>query len=282
MFDALISPVDLARHLTGPKWVVVDCRFSLQDTGRGERDYLAGHIPGALYAHLDRDLSGPVVAGQTGRHPLPSIEKAAALFTRLGIDDRVQVVAYDDAGGSQAAVRFWWTLKWLGHEAAAVLDGGWQAWQAAGLPTRSGNESRPPREFAPRPRPEMVVTAADVERIRQEPGWLLVDVRAPERFRGEVEPLDKLAGHIPGAVNLPYMNNLQPDLTFKPAYELREMYRNLLDDRPVERTVLYCGSGVTSIHSLLAMKHAGLGEGKIYMGSWSEWIAPGDRPVAKE
>lgn len=278
--DTLISAQELSRHLTDPDWVVVDCRFSLQDLARGERDYLKGHIPGAAYAHLDRDLSAPVVPGMTGRHPLPEVDHAAEVFSRLGIDEKVQVVAYDDAGGSLAAVRLWWMLRWLGHEASAVLDGGWQAWERAGLPTREGLEIRPARTFTPHPHPEMIVSAEDVERIRQDPNWKLVDVRAAERYRGEVEPIDKAAGHIPGAVNLPYQLNMKPDMSFKPPEELRETYSKVVGDTPPDRTVLYCGSGVTSIHSLLAMKHAGLGEPKLYVGSWSEWIASGKRPVS--
>jgi thiosulfate/3-mercaptopyruvate sulfurtransferase len=278
--DTLISAQELARYLTDPDWVIVDCRFSLQDPARGERDYLKGHIPGAVYAHLDRDLSAPVVAGETGRHPLPTADRAAEVLSRMGIDEKVQVVAYDDAGGSLAAVRLWWMLRWLGHAAAAVLDGGWQGWEKAGLPTREGRETLPARTFTPHPHPEMIVTAADVERIRQDPGWKLVDVRAAERYRGEIEPIDKIAGHIPGAINLPYQLNMKPDMTYKSPEELREIYSKAVGNAPADRTVLYCGSGVTSIHSLLAMKHAGFGEPKLYVGSWSEWIADGERPVS--
>lgn len=281
MWTTLISAGELARHAGDPNWAVLDCRFALADTERGERDYLQAHIPGAVYAHLDRDLSGFVISGVTGRHPLPPVEKAVQAFSRMGIDHHTQVVAYDDVGGALAAVRAWWMLRWLGHEAAAVLDGGWQSWQGGGYPTRSGQETRPPTQFNPYVREGMFVTAGDVERLRQDPDWKLVDVRAPERYRGEVEPIDRVAGHIPGAVNQPYQENLNPDLTFRSPQELKVHYNQVLKDTPAERTVFYCGSGVTSIHSVLAVMHAGLGEPKLYPGSWSEWIA-GGREAARE
>lgn len=282
MFTTLISPEQVFIHLDDPNWAIVDCRFSLADARYGEREYHKSHIPGAVFADLERDLSGPIVGGKTGRHPLPDVGQAAEVFGRLGIDQRVQVVAYDDAGGALAAGRLWWMLRWLGHNAAAVLDGGWQRWVRAGYPTRPGWESRPARRFEPSPRPEMVVSVEEVEHARQDPSFLVIDVRVPERYRGEMEPIDVVAGHIPGAVNAPYAENLTAEGTFRPAEELRSMYQGVLGPIAVERSIFYCGSGVTSIQSLLALQHAGLGEARLYAGSWSEWITNPQRPVAKQ
>ena len=260
--------------------MVVDSRFSLADFSLGHKNYLASHIPGAVFADLNLDLASPHIPGVTGRHPLPPVEQAAALFSRLGIAPGVQVVAYDDLGGALAAVRTWWMLRWLGHEAVAVLDGGWQAWQRLNYPVRSGEETRSPRLFVPHPRPELIATAADVEAHRLDPAYRILDARAHERYRGENETIDPVAGHIPGAISAPYATNLNPDGTFCTPDQLRQRYQALLGDMPAQNTISYCGSGVTSIHNLLAMLNAGLGEGKLYVGSWSEWITDSSRPIA--
>ena len=280
-YTTLISTAKLFTHLGNPAWVIVDARFALADTGLGRRSYLAGHIPGAVYAHLDEDLSAGAVRGVTGRHPLPTVEAAANLFGRLGIGPGVQVVAYDDQGGALAAVRVWWMLRWLGHDAAAVLDGGWQAWQKSGYATRTGQETNSAQAFTPRPRPELIVSTAQVDAMRQDAAYRVFDARSADRYRGENETIDPVAGHIPGAVSAPYAGNLNPDGTFRPAARLRERYERLLGKVPSERTAFYCGSGVTSIHDILAMRHAGLGEGRLYVGSWSEWITDPRRPVEK-
>jgi thiosulfate/3-mercaptopyruvate sulfurtransferase len=279
MYTTLIATDELAAHLDDPDWAVVDCRFSLQDPGQGRRAYQAGHIPGAVYAHLDEDLSGPVVPGRTGRHPLPEPELFAARLGRWGIGNTTQVVAYDDAGGAYAA-RLWWMLRWLGHEAVAVLDGGWSAWVAAGLPQRIGIETRPPTVFTARPRPELVATASEVMLRRLDPDWRVLDARGADRFRGENETLDPVAGHIPGAVSAPYADNLAPDGRFRDPASLRQRYQKLLGTVPAAHTICYCGSGVTAAHDLLAIFHAGLGEGRLYPGSWSEWITDPTRPIA--
>jgi len=279
VYRTLVSAAEVAAHLDDPAWAMVDCRFALADPGRGERDYLAGHIPGAVYAHLDRDLAGPVVAGRTGRHPLPAVGMIAGTLGGWGIGEGVQVVAYDDAGGAFAA-RLWWLLRWLGHGAAAVLDEGWPGWSAEGRRVRAGAESRPPRAFVPRPQPGMVADAGAVMRLRTDPGWCLLDARSADRYRGENETIDPVAGHIAGAVSAPFAENLDADGRFRPADELRSRFAGLLAAVPPERTVVYCGSGVTAAHNLLAMAHAGLDGAKLYAGSWSEWITDPARPVA--
>lgn len=277
----LISPAELKPHLNEPDWAIIDCRFSLKEPGRGRRDYVAAHIPGAVYAHLDEDLSGPVVPGQTGRHPLPEIEVLAQTLSRWGIDGAVQVVAYDDMGGAIAA-RLWWLLRWLGHPAGAVLDGGWPHWQEAGYPVSSERETRPARLFRPQPRPELVAQTADVASMGSDPSARLLDARSADRYRGENETIDPVAGHIPGAISAPYAENLDAAGRFLSSEKLRERYGALLGEGGAEQAVAYCGSGVTAAHTLLAMVHAGLGEGRLYAGSWSEWITDPARPVAPE
>lgn len=280
-YTTLISTQVLSEHLNDPDWAIVDCRFSLADPAYGRREYLQAHIPGAVYAHLDEDLSAQVVPGKTGRHPLPGPTQAARVFSRLGIGPGIQVVAYDDAGGALAAVRLWWMLRWLGRRAVAVLDGGWQRWLEEGCPVKPGFEPRRRREFTPEPHPEMMVTAEDIEAVRLDPAYRVFDARSADRYRGENEVIDPVAGHIPGAISAPYLDNLAPEGTFRPVEELRAYYEALLADAPAEKAVFYCGSGVTSIHNILAMLHAGLGESRLYAGSWSEWITDPRRPVEK-
>lgn len=275
----LISTQQLQNHLHDPDWVIVDCRFSLADTGRGRQDYLAGHIPGAVYAHLDDDLSGPVVPGKTGRHPLPSVDEFCRALSTWGIGNGTQVVVYDDAGGAIAS-RLWWMLVWLGHNSVALLDGGWPLWIAQGKAVSRGNEKRFHKEFAPRLRPDLAVSVSEIDRIREDSRFKLIDAREPERYRGEVEPIDPVAGHIPGALCLPYKDNLDTEGQFLSPDELRERYRKLIGDTPPDKVVFYCGSGVTAAHNLLAMSRAGLGLGKLYPGSWSEWITDPRRPVS--
>ncbi len=252
----------------------------MKDTNAGSQAYDQAHLPGAVYAHLDEDLSGPILPGKTGRHPLPTIEAAVKKFSNWGIErGRTQVVAYDDQGGALAAARLWWMLRWLGHDQVAVLDGGWQKWQKEGRPSRVGSESGPVRIFIPKPHPELAMDADAILQSSGKPGFRLFDVRTAERYRGENETIDPIAGHIPGAISAPYPANLNPEGTFKTAEELRGMYRSLLKDIPASQTVFYCGSGVTAPHSILALLHAGLGEARLYAGSWSEWITNSERPI---
>lgn len=278
-FTTLISTVECASHLADAEWAIVDCRSTLGDPERGRRDYERAHIPGALYADLEHDLSGPIVPGVTGRHPLPPIDDFVHTLGRWGIDEHVQVVVYDDAGGMIAA-RLWWMLRWLGHTAVAVLDGGWPRWQSEGRPARDDREVRSPRTFVAHPRPELLADTDEVAGLGDAPTSLLIDARAGERYRGEVEPIDARAGHIPGAVCAPYGENLQPDGTFRPAAELRERFRAVLGEVPASAAVFYCGSGVSAAHNVLALAHAGLGDARLYAGSWSEWITDPSRPIA--
>jgi thiosulfate/3-mercaptopyruvate sulfurtransferase len=274
----LISTDILASHLDGD-WVVVDCRFDLQNESWGREQYVAGHIPGAVYASLSRDLAGPKT-GTNGRHPLPSLDALGATLGRLGIAPGAQVVAYDQ-DSSMYASRLWWLLRYTGHDAVAVLDGGFAKWQREGRPTRGGEETRTPTTFALQPRPEMRIGVDAVASHLHDPRMLLVDARAPERFEGRTEPIDRVPGHIPGAVNHHYKSNAADDSTFLSPDVLRDAFARMLDGRDPSEAVMYCGSGVTACHNLLAMAHAGLPGGRLYAGSWSEWSAEPARPVEK-
>ena len=277
----LVSSPTLAAHLDDPSWLIIDARFSLADPSLGQRNYLQAHIPGAVYAHLDEDLSAPVVRGVTGRHPLPDARRAGEVFSRWGIPEDGQVVVYDDLAGALAAVRVWWMLRWLGYENVAVLDGGWQAWQYNTLPVQAGSESRIPIPFRGVERSGLVVSTDQIETLRLDSTWRLLDARAADRFHGENETIDPVAGHIPGAISAPYQGNLNPDGTFRPVDQLQERFALLVGETPADRIAVYCGSGVTSIHNILAMLHAGMGEARLYAGSWSEWITDPRRPVER-
>lgn len=269
----LVPAAWLLERLGSPDLVVADCRFTLGQPDAGRGKYRAGHVPGAVYLDLEHDLSAP--AGRAGgRHPLPEPAALAGTFGAAGIGDGSTVVAYDDAGGAYAA-RLWWLLRWLGHDAVAVLDGGFPAWTEAGGPVTT-EEPRPvPASFTPRPRPKMLASAADV---RARPaGTLLIDSRAPARFRGEVEPIDPVAGHIPGAINLDWAAGVAPDGRFRPPAEQAE---RLAVVREPDRTVVYCGSGVTAAANLLALELAGKPGARLYAGSWSDWIADPTNPVS--
>lgn len=278
MFSTLISPDELSPHLTDEGWVIVDCRFDLADTARGEQHYLEAHIPGARYAHLDRDLSGEKT-GRNGRHPLPTPEQMRERFGALGIGPGVQVVVYDAETGMHAS-RLWWMLRFMGHDAVALLDGGFARWTREARAVRGGVESWRPATFVGAPRDAWRLDSAAVRAGLDDAARLLVDARAAERFRGENETLDAKAGHIPGARNRFFGLNLSPDKTFKSAEQLREEWQDVLAGTPPDQVVMYCGSGVTACHNLLAMEHAGLPGGRIYVGSWSEWSADPDRPIA--
>jgi thiosulfate/3-mercaptopyruvate sulfurtransferase len=278
MHKTLIDPATLAQHLNDPNWVVVDTRFDLADPAKGEQQYLEGHIPGARYAHLDRDLSGEKT-GTSGRHPLPTPDRMRERFSALGIAPGRQVAAYD-ADTSMYAARLWWMLRFMGHDAVAVLDGGLARWVHEGRPTRADREQWQPAAFTGEPRQDWRLDANQVLAGLGDPSRMLVDARAEGRYRGEGETIDKVAGHIPGARNYFFQRNLTEDKTFKKPEELRQQWQSLLGSRPPSEVVMYCGSGVTACHNLLAMEHAGLEGARLFPGSWSEWSADPSRPVA--
>ena len=273
----LIDTATLANELGNPSLVIVDCRADLRDHGWGAREHEARHIPGAVHADLERDLSGERT-GTNGRHPLPRASDLAATFSRIGIDADRQVVAYDQDTGMYAS-RLWWLLRWLGHDRVAVLDGGFAKWLAEGWATAAGAETAATRRFTPRPRPGMVVNVDDVTAAIGSGDRVLVDARPPERFRGDTEPLDRTPGHIPGAINHYFKTNLGEAGTFLPPDVLRDRFQQMLGPA-ADRVISYCGSGVTACHNLLALEHAGLRGARLYPGSWSEWSSEPSRPVA--
>lgn len=259
--------------------VIVDCRHDLMDAQAGPRGYAEAHIPRAWFMHQDTDLAGPK-NGSNGRHPLPDRDTMRARLEAIGLSDGRQLVAYDVQGG-MFAVRLWWLARWLGHEAVAVLDGGMPAWRAAGFPVTQ-TVPQPPASPGKLGKHAALAAAVDAQAVLANLDTrerLLIDARAPERYRGETEPLDPVAGHIPGALNRPFQQNLRPDGRFKPAEVLRQEFEKLLADRAPERVVHQCGSGVTGCHNLLAMELAGLHGSALYPGSWSEWCADPARPM---
>jgi thiosulfate/3-mercaptopyruvate sulfurtransferase len=277
-YTTLISTAELAARLGDPAWIIVDCRHNLADVDASAKAYRAAHIAGARFMHMDRDLSG-ARTGSNGRHPLPAIADIVATFSRAGIDDSTQVVAYDQNNGMWAS-RLWWLLQWLGHPAVAVLDGGLDRWMAEDRPLATGTRRARAATFVAKA-PASTVSSEEIAEHLDDRALTVIDARAPERYRGDVEPIDPVAGHIPGAVNRPYTANLAPDGTFKPALQLREEFHTLLEDSSPVRVVHQCGSGVTACHNVLAMAIAGLPGSRLYPGSWSEWIADPARPVAR-
>jgi thiosulfate/3-mercaptopyruvate sulfurtransferase len=279
-FTTLISAANLGERLdAAPESVfVADCRFDLTHPAAGEQAYAAGHLPGAHYLHLDRDLSGPKT-GSNGRHPLPDRETLARKLAARGLKKGQQVIAYDAQGGMYAA-RLWWLLRWLGHDSVAALDGGLAAWTEAGRTLVGEVPVETAGDFATAAPLAVTIDAAAVERNLQSRERLIVDARAADRYRGENETLDPVGGHIPGALNRPFKDNLQIDGRFKSAHELREAFHAVLGSTAPERAVMQCGSGVTACHNLLAMEVAGLHGAALYSGSWSEWCANPSRPIA--
>ena len=275
-YSNMVSCADLASHVNDADWRVFDCRHQLSDVGYGEKAYAEGHVPGALFMHLDRDLSGPM-SGRNGRHPLPDTELLARKLGAAGVSRQTQVVAYDDAGGMVAG-RLWWLLRWLGHERVALLDGGISQWVKEGLPLSAEQPKSAPAVFEIAGQ-EGVVSAAEVLANIDSKEFCVVDARAPDRFRGENETLDPVGGHIPGARNRFFKDNLDANGLFRPAAELRREFLGLLDGVAPERVVMQCGSGVSACHNLLAMEIAGLHGARLYAGSWSEWCSDPARPV---
>lgn len=279
MFTTVVSTEQLNQHLLDPHWVVIDCRFTLTETEAGRSAFAKGHLPGARYAHLDEDLSG-TKTGHNGRHPLPDIQAFAQTLGNWGIDQSTQVVVYDDSFGA-IAVRLWWMLRWMGHDAVALLDGGLPKWQREQRPMEQELPQVTPKIFAPQIRHTMLAETESVLKATEKHSSLIVDARAEMRFIGEIEPLDAVAGHIPGAKNLPFDDNLDLDGTLQSAADLRQQYLEFLGESDPEQVIHMCGSGVTACHNILAMEIAGLPSGRLYAGSWSEWIDDPKHPVAK-
>ena len=276
----LLSPQQLAERLQQPGLVLLDCRFALDDPAYGLRSYNAGHIAGAQFADLERDLSAPVRKGITGRHPLPASAALIATLQAWGINNDSQIVLYDDGPGAFAA-RAWWLLARRGKQDNVwLLDGGLQAWNAAGLPLTAASASPQPGNFSGQPQAALVLDASQLQQRLNSTQLTLLDARAQPRFRGEVEPLDPVAGHIPGAQCAVFTDNLASNLCFLPAPRLQQRFASLLGSRPASDLVAYCGSGVTACHNLFALCLAGYPLAPLYAGSWSEWITDPQRPVA--
>ncbi|MCA3035181.1 MAG: sulfurtransferase [Rhodocyclaceae bacterium] len=271
----LVSPKTLAAHANDPDWVVFDCRHDLMNPGRGESMYREGHVPGAFFVNLDTDLSGEKT-GANGRHPLPSPAAFSAFLARHGVTQHSTLVAYDDVGG-QFAARLWWLCRWVGLRNAALLDGGVQRWIASGYTLESALPQARPAPFSGRADASMLTSVDELLPRINRPGLTIIDARAPERYRGDVEPIDPVAGHIPGAVNRFYKENLNADLTMKSPEVLRDAFTNLVDAG--SEVVHQCGSGVTACANIFAMEYAGLTGSRLYDGSWSEWIADPSRPM---
>jgi thiosulfate/3-mercaptopyruvate sulfurtransferase len=281
MHQTLISAADLAAHIDDPAWVVVDCRHDLMNLAAGRDAYASGHLPGAVFADIETVLSGAKNGADgvfLGRHPLPDREVLAEALRDFGIDDATQVVAYDAHGGMFAA-RLWWLLRWLGHEAVAVLDGGMAAWEDAGQPLTTEVRTRPRGALSVRAPFVPTVTVREVLDNLESGKRIVIDARAADRYRGENETIDPVGGHIPGAKNRFFKDNLGADGRFKDAAQLREEFGALLDDSAA--AIMQCGSGVTACHNLLALEVAGLPGAALYPGSWSEWVGDPARPVAK-
>ncbi|MFO7541997.1 MAG: sulfurtransferase [Thiobacillus sp.] len=276
--NTLVSTEDLAAHLNDPKFVVLDCRFTLTDPEAGREAYAKSHIPGARYVHLEDDMSGPP-SEQAGRHPLPDPNLLTEKLCQLGIGVNKQVVLYDDSYGSMA-VRLWWMMRWMGHPAVALLDGGYPKWVREKHPIDAIVPAPSKAACACLPEPSQIVTSDEVLHASKTGDQLIIDARSDRRFSGEFEPLDRVAGHVPGAINWPFDENLDLDGTFMPPEALRENYQALLKGKPAWQVIHMCGSGVTACHNILAMEIAGLPGSRLYPGSWSEWIGDPARPIA--
>mgnify|MGYP000008093517 FL=1 len=278
-YNTLISSETLNQHLNQSDWVIIDCRFSLANTKHGKNAYQHGHIPNARYAHLDHDLSSRITPF-TGRHPLPDFRVLVEKLGHWGVSNHTQVIVYDDAGGAFAG-RLWWMLRhWLGHEKVAVLDGGIQAWQTHFSLVTTLPQIKP-TTFRPYLNDTQWLTARQVQNALAQKKIYLIDARTPERYRGEVEPIDFVAGHIPYALNRPFQFNLDKSGLFLSVEKLRSQFQTLIGNTSPDNVVHYCGSGVTACHNLLAMEYAGLSGSKLYAGSWSEWIRNQNRNSAK-
>lgn len=278
-YTTLISIDEASKHLHHRQWQFVDCRYYLENIGLGRQEYDKAHIPGALYGDLGADLSSPVVPGVTSRHPLPDAKTLSQTFSNWGIAPKTQVVVYDQGPGMIAA-RLWWMLRWLGHDTVAVMEGGWKKWLDESRPVSGESPVITPQSFKAKIRPALIADADEVLASVNNATVKILDARAADRYRGENETLDPIAGHIPGALSAPFANNVGDDGNFRPVGELKTMYEKLLGGLSVSKAIVYCGSGVTAAHNILAMEHAGLGMARLYPGSWSHWITDKHRPIA--
>jgi thiosulfate/3-mercaptopyruvate sulfurtransferase len=275
-YETIISSGQLKSILQSEDLVIIDCRFDLVDYSLGFNEYRSNHISGAIYAHLNDDLSSEATT-TSGRHPLPDMAEFQEKLGSWGIDNKTQVVIYDQSSGGYAG-RLWWMLRAMGHTAVAVLDGGFAKWTAEGLPVEDGVATNPAKNFEGRFQADWVVSVEQIEQTLDSQNLLLIDSRDAGRYRGDSEPIDAAAGHIPGALNRFFGNNLIDSGQLRTADELRSELESLMGDKPIEDVVFYCGSGVTACHNLLAMEHAGLSGAKLYVGSWSEWSRNPERP----
>ncbi|TYP61653.1 sulfurtransferase [Stutzerimonas stutzeri] len=276
----LIDPAELTARRSEPNLCILDCRFALEDADQGRRSYEQSHIPGARFLDLEKDLSGPVVRGQTGRHPLPQPEHLIARLRAAGLNNDSEVVLYDDGPGAFAA-RAWWLLAWLGKRSGVyLLDGGFKAWCEAGGLVTEELADRQPGQFDGTPDEDLLFSAQQLTERLGQPGLTLIDARALPRFLGELEPIDPVAGHIPGARCVPFSENLDATGHFLSPDQLRSRFDRLLTNQPAATVVAYCGSGVTACHNLFALCLAGYPLAKLYPGSWSEWITDPGRPMA--
>jgi thiosulfate/3-mercaptopyruvate sulfurtransferase len=277
MYSTLVSAKTLYDNFTSPNWIVVDSRFDVHDPSYGKKVYVEGHIPKAVFVDLEKELS-LAPDGTNGRHPLPAVEDLVNLLGSIGVSNDHQVVVYDDDGGGYAA-RLWWILHYLGHRSVAVLDGGFQSWTREDRPLSMDDEPRTPAHFEPQIQADRLISVDQLLPIHQDTG-LLLDSRAGERYRGEEEPLDPVAGHIPGARNRPWRENLTDEGLFRSQQEIRSELGDILKGSAAREAIVYCGSGVTACHNLLAFVHAGLEMPRLYAGSWSEWCSDSTRPTA--
>lgn len=276
-FTSIVSAEDTFRNVNEPNWRIFDCRFDLKDDSIGFAKYKSGHIPNAIFADLHKDLSAPVT-NNSGRHPLPDVHDISHKLGLWGVDSNTQVVVYDDVYGSYAA-RLWWMLRWLGHKNVAVLNGGLTEWERLHLPVTKVIAEPKSTTFIAKPDMSMIADVSTIEKSISSEKIMLIDVRDSDRYQGIREPIDKIAGHIPGAINIPWKTNLDPSGQYLEKANLLPHYLKILDKTDTETIVFMCGSGVTACHSLVALEYLDLPAAKLYPGSWSEWIRNPDHPV---
>lgn len=276
-YTTLVSAQDTLEHLEDPNWRIIDCQFDLKDKSHGYQSYRKEHIPSAIYADLENDLSSPISAN-SGRHPLPAVSDICEKFSKWGIQTNTQVIVYDNVFGSYAA-RLWWLLKWLGHRKVAVLNGGLTFWKQAGYPLTSKMPTVNPVDFSAQPNMSMMVDTNYIANTLSTSVLTLIDVRDSERYKGLQEPIDKAAGHIPGAINIPWKTNLDQNGLYLNSSQLQTQYQEILKNQESQNLVFMCGSGVSACHSLVALENIGISHTKLYPGSWSEWIQDASRPI---